>query len=80
MGDLDYAEGELLAVDLRYRARPGARGMVVLRRKRDGRTTSYEALPFIAATAADSVWTPVLLCRSRGRTRDPDEELGVYVE
>lgn len=79
VGDLDYAEGELLAVDLRYRARPGARGMVVLERKRDGRTTSYEALPFIAATAVDSVWTPVLLCRSREELRDPDEELGVYV-
>lgn len=79
VGDLDFAEGELLAVDLRYRARLGARGMVVLERKRHGKTTSYEALPFIAPNVVDSVWNPVLLCRSRKELRDPEEELGIYV-
>ena len=79
VGDLDHVEGELLAIDLRYRALPGARGKVVLERKRDGKVTSYEALPFTTADVVDSVWTPVLLCRSRKELRDPDEELGIYV-
>ncbi|MCC7501398.1 MAG: hypothetical protein IT229_02635 [Flavobacteriales bacterium] len=79
VGDLDYAEGALMAMDLQYRARPGAHGMVVLERKRNGKVTNYEAIPFVAADVSDSAWTPVLLCRSRKELRDPEEELGIYV-
>jgi len=79
VGDLDHAEGEVLAVDLRYKADLGAHGLVVIERKRDGRTTFYEAVPFQGGAMSDTAWSPVIVLRDRRELREPDEELGIYV-
>jgi hypothetical protein len=78
IGDMDHATGRKLCVDLKFAGRPGARGYVVIERKRGDRAVDYEAVPF-EVKAGDGTWSSFMVLRDRRELRDPDAELGVYV-
>ena len=77
--DLSAVPGELLVVDLWYKAHPGAHGKVVVQRKREGVLTSYEAVPFQEHGVAGRGWVPIGLQWSRAELRDPEEELSIFL-
>jgi hypothetical protein len=79
VGDMDFAQGDRLAVDLRYKAAPGVKAFVVIERKRGDTVTDYEAVPFTAVAGAEQDWNAFMVLRDRRELRDPQEELGVYV-
>lgn len=79
VGDLARIEGDVLAIDLEYRSAPGARGMIVIQREREGRVPFYEAVPINDPHRSDTTWTPALVLRRRRELRDAQEELAIYV-
>jgi hypothetical protein len=79
VADLRHAIGSQLCIDLRFRAEPGAKGYLVIERRRGDRVIDHEAVPFTGAAAGDTTWSPFMVLRDRRELRDEGQELGVYV-
>ncbi len=77
--DLRHASGSQLCVDLRFKAQAGARGYLVIERRRGDRVVDHEAIPFTGAVEGDTTWSPFMVLRDRRELRDAALELGVYV-